>query len=134
MHTKLPSIPLVLGNSTESVTSVITQLENISNYCDNYSHTIIKEFLLNNTNVDKPNAQNTELSNQIKRASHMIMDQIFFKLETGTHVHLSEYTSKGNYSYGTHFMRFSRQSGDIEYGVVTTEGEERRATILPKSG
>ena len=131
----LPSISLLLGQSTESVGRVASQLENISNYCDSRAHKAIKKYLIENTNVEKKLSQQKtqELNTQIKKVSHLVMEQIFYKLEAGTQVHFSQQNAK-NTNYGTHFMRYSRVTNEIEYGTVGTTGEERRATILTKSG
>lgn len=134
---QLPDILSLLGDKTESVSTINAQIENISYYCDRHSYEMIKSFLVEHTNVIKniSQAQNLELKNKIKIASHLVMDQIFFKLQAGTQVHLSQVTNKGC-EYAAHVVRFSMQSGEIEYGILasSTKEEERKSYILPKSG
>lgn len=96
--------------------------------------TYIMKFLQHHTglNNDLPPVALKNMENQLKKVSHIITEQVFFKMELGTTVLFVEVHNKSTTIVSSEqFIRLSRRRKDIEYG---SESVLSRSTIITKLG
>ena len=112
----VPSFACVLGKGTDSIERVGIQMENISSYCDWESYCVIKDYLQEETGISKRQSEHhfKELNSQIKRVSHLVIDQAFTKISLGTRVHFTKITGK-EVKQSLHRISFEKTLGEIRY-------------------